>query len=51
MDMGVVGRTELEQPRRRVREEVLDGFAVMAFSAAASSALAFAVLLITRLTG
>jgi hypothetical protein len=51
MDMGVVGRAELERPRRRVREEVLDGFAVMAFSAAASSALAFAALLIARLAG
>jgi hypothetical protein len=51
MEMGFAGREELERPRRRVREEVLDGFAVMVFSAAASSALALAVLLLTRIAG
>ncbi len=37
------------QPTRRVREEVKDGLAVIAFSAAASSALAFALLLFVHL--
>jgi hypothetical protein len=39
------------QPARRVRHEVRDGVAVIAFSAAASSALALALLLIVRLAG
>jgi hypothetical protein len=51
MEIGVIGPLESEQPRRRVREEVWDGFAVMAVSAATSSALAIAVLLLTRLVG
>lgn len=50
MDVGFE-RADIDGPRRRVREEVLDGFAVMMFSAAASSALAVAVLLITRIAG
>ena len=36
-------------PARRVRHEVRDGFAVIAFSAAASTALALALVLVTRL--
>lgn len=39
------------RPTRRVREEVKDGIAVMAFSATASSALALALLLLTSLAG
>ena len=39
------------QPVRRVRHEVRDGVAVIAFSAAASSGLALALLLIVRLAG
>lgn len=34
---------------RRVREEVRDGLAVMAFSAVASSALAVALMILARL--
>ncbi|HWM00091.1 MAG TPA: hypothetical protein VNP20_22320 [Nocardioidaceae bacterium] len=37
------------RPRRRVREEVKDGLAVVAFSAVASSVLAAALLLLTAL--
>jgi len=37
------------RPRRRVREEVRDGLAVVAFSAVASSVLAAALLLFTAL--
>lgn len=37
------------QPTRRVRQEVKDGLAVMAFSAAASSALAVALMLLVHL--
>lgn len=37
------------QPTKRVREEVRDGLAVIAFSAAASSALAVALMLLVRL--
>jgi hypothetical protein len=40
---------ERGRPRRRVREEVFDGLAVVAFSAVASSALAAALLLLTAL--
>jgi hypothetical protein len=39
------------QPARRVRHEVRDGIAVIAFSAVASSALALALLLLLRLAG
>jgi hypothetical protein len=38
-----------DQPTRRVREEVKDSLAVIAFSAAASSALALALLLFVHL--
>ena len=37
--------------QRRVREDVRDGLAVMAVSAVASSALAMALLVVTRLVG
>jgi hypothetical protein len=39
--------TAHEPPLRRVRDEVKDGLAVMAFSAAASSALAVVLVVIT----
>ena len=39
------------QPARRVRHEVRDGVAVIAFSAASSTGLALALLLIVRLAG
>jgi hypothetical protein len=39
------------RPVRRVRHEVKDGLAVVAFSATASSALAVALLLLARLAG
>jgi hypothetical protein len=39
------------QPVRRVRHEVRDGVAVIAFSAAASTALAGALMLLVRLVG
>ena len=39
------------QPTRRVRHEVRDGVAVIAFSALASSALAVAVMLLVALAG
>ncbi len=39
------------QPARRVRHEVRDGLAVIAFSATASSVLALALLLAVRLLG
>ena len=51
MDIGLAGQPDTGRPRRRVREEVLGGFAVMAVSAAASSALALAVLVLARLAG
>ncbi|MDQ3615893.1 MAG: hypothetical protein M3393_04595 [Actinomycetota bacterium] len=38
-------------PMRRVREEVKDGLAVVAFSAVASSALAVALMLAVSLVG
>jgi hypothetical protein len=38
-------------PARRVRHEVRDGFAVVAFSAVSSSALAVALMLLGRLVG
>ena len=41
--------TPVTAPARRVRHEVRDGFAVIAFSAAASTALALALVLLTRL--
>jgi hypothetical protein len=37
------------QPTRRVREEVKDGLAVIAFSATASSALAVALMIFVHL--
>ena len=37
------------QPARRVRHEVRDGIAVIGFSAAASSGLAVALMLLVRL--
>lgn len=37
------------QPARRVRHDVRDGVAVVAFSAASSSVLAVALLLVVRL--
>jgi hypothetical protein len=39
------------RPLRRVRHEVRDGLTVAAFSAAASTGLALALLLLTRLAG
>jgi hypothetical protein len=39
------------QPARRVRHQVRDGVAVIAFSATASTALAVALLLLTQLAG
>jgi hypothetical protein len=39
------------QPARRVRHEVRDGVAVIVFSAASSTGLALALLLIVRLAG
>jgi hypothetical protein len=39
------------QPVRRVRHEVRDGVAVIAFSAAASTALAGALMLLVHLVG
>lgn len=39
------------RPVRRVRDEVRDGVAVIAFSAAASTALAMVLLLIVRVAG
>jgi hypothetical protein len=39
------------RPPRRVREEVRDGLAVVAFSAVASSAMAVALVLLTTLAG
>ena len=39
------------QPTRRVRHEVRDGVAVIAFSAAASTALAVALMLLVTLAG
>jgi hypothetical protein len=40
---------ERARPRRRVREEVIDGLAVVAFSAVASSVLAATLLFFTAL--
>ncbi len=40
-----------ERPVRRVREEVRDGVAVVAFSAVMSTALSVVVLLVTKLAG
>ena len=40
---------ERARPRRRVREEVIDGLAVVAFSAVASSVLAATLLFLTAL--
>jgi len=39
------------RPVRRVRQEVRDGIAVVAFSAAASTVLAVALLLLVRAAG
>jgi hypothetical protein len=44
-----MGTTTTHQPARRVRHEVRDGLAVMAFSAASSCLLAAALLLLPRL--
>lgn len=38
-----------DRPQRRVREEVKDGLAVIAFTAAASSALAVVLVVLTAL--
>jgi hypothetical protein len=40
-----------DRPLRRVRHEVRDGVAVIAFSAAASTALAVAILLVVTVVG
>jgi hypothetical protein len=42
---------ERGRPPRRVREEVRDGIAVAAFSAAASTALAVVMITLTTLAG
>jgi len=42
---------ERGRPPRRVREEVRDGIAVAAFSAAASTALAMVLIALTTLAG
>lgn len=42
---------ERGRPPRRVREEVRDGLAVVAFSAVASSVLAVAMVALTTLAG
>lgn len=44
-----MGTTTTHRPARRVRHEVRDGLAVMAFSAASSCLLAAALLLLPRL--
>jgi hypothetical protein len=51
MNVAVLQGDGLERgrPRRRVREEVRDGLAVVVFSAVASSALAATLLLVTAL--
>ncbi len=50
--MGVTFSGRLSgKPVRRVREEVRDGLAVVAFSAAASSALALTLMLVVRAAG
>jgi hypothetical protein len=41
--------TTTQHPRRRVRHEVRDGLAVMAFSAASSCVLAAVLILLPRL--
>ena len=46
-----IGPVRPGRPPRRVRHEVRDGIAVAVFSALASSALAGALLLLTRLAG
>jgi hypothetical protein len=43
--------TPATAPARRVRHEVRDGFAVIAFSAAASTGVALALVLFARLAG
>ncbi|MEO5708285.1 MAG: hypothetical protein ABIQ59_00485 [Nocardioidaceae bacterium] len=43
--------TPVTTPARRVRHEVRDGVAVIAFSAAASTGLALALVLLARLAG
>ena len=43
--------TVTQPPVRRVRQEVRDGIAVIAFSAAASTGLALALLLLVRAAG
>jgi hypothetical protein len=43
--------TPVTAPDRRVRHEVRDGFAVVAFSAAASTGFALALVLLARLAG
>ena len=49
MSLTATGRVP-DRPHRRVRQEVRDGMAVLAFSAAASSVLAVALLLLLRLS-
>jgi hypothetical protein len=46
-----VPRPVTGKPLRRVRQDVKDGVAVIAFSAVASSTLAFGLLLLVRLAG
>jgi hypothetical protein len=48
---GFTTQTPPARPVRRVRHEVKDGVAVVAFSAAASSALALALMLLVHLAG
>ena len=43
--------TPVTSPARRVRHEVRDGIAVIAFSAAASTGLALVLLLLARVAG
>ncbi len=45
------GPAGLDRPVRRVRHEVRDGLAVVAFSALASTGVALALLLLVRVAG
>ena len=47
----VVAELETAAPLRRVRHQVRDGAAVIAFSAAASTGLALALLVLVQLAG
>jgi hypothetical protein len=51
MNAGIAEPETRDRPQRRVREELRDGIAVAVFSAAASSILAVAALLLSRLAG